>query len=98
MGHVTLKICICVMPNKTVVLFIVEDHRLYSLDSRVFAADSVNADNAKHVSGAIVADMEGQNVIDYTSEKTNQVVTMSSKFVVCIGSDTVDIELRLLLD
>ena len=59
---------------------------LYNLDSGVCAADNVSSE-------AIVADMADRDAINFTFMKADQVVTMSKKFAVCIGSDRVDIEI-----
>ena len=48
----------------------------FRLDSGVCAADSVNADNAKYVDRAIVADIVGWNVIDGAFTKADQIVTI----------------------
>ena len=53
----------------------------FHLDSGGCAADSVNADNAKYVDEAIVADIVGRSNCHHFKK-------------ICIGSDTVHIELR----
>ena len=48
----------------------------FRLDSGVCAADSGNADNAKYMDAAIVADIVGWNVIDGTFMNADQIVTI----------------------
>ena len=52
---------------------------LYSYDSGVCAAETVNADNATHVGNAILNKMVGKNVLNDTFKKADQIVTMLKK-------------------
>ena len=56
----------------------------------------MNTDDAFSVVEAIIQKMQGQNVMDYTFKKADQVRTMAKKSCVHIGSDTVEIDPQLL--
>ena len=69
------------------------DIGLHSISTGVHAHNSVDVDQAKTVGNAILDDMKGQCVMEYTFRRKNQAITMDIKSAIKIDSNTIQIDL-----
>ena len=72
------------------------DIGLHNISTGVHAPSSVDVDQAKTVGKAIIDDMKGQCVNEYTFRRKNQAVTMDMKSSIKIDGNTVQIDPQLL--
>ncbi|CAG2201846.1 unnamed protein product [Mytilus edulis] len=72
------------------------DSSLRNIETGVTADSSVNVDNSKDVGTAIIESLVGQNVIDYTFKKKNQVITLNSKTSIKVDGELIQVDPQLL--
>ena len=72
------------------------DIGLHNISTGVHAPSSFDVDQAKPVRKAIIDDMKGQCVNEYTFRRKNQAVTMDMKSSIKIDGNTVQIDPQLL--
>ncbi|XP_062577688.1 uncharacterized protein LOC134239534 [Saccostrea cucullata] len=72
------------------------DNTLRNIHTGEIAHKSVNADTARIVGKKIISTLPGQNIVDYTFKKSQQVVTLSSKCKAKLDGDPVDVDPQLL--
>ena len=72
------------------------DIGLHKISTGVHAHSSIDVDQAKTVGKAILNDMKGQCVMEYTFRRKNQAITMDMKSSIRIDGNTVQIDPQLL--